>query len=47
MPTCRHCGAEHEAADLVRHERNGLLLVHCPDCNCLMGTYRDPSARRS
>jgi len=35
MPTCNHCGTEHEAPELVRHEREGLLLVHCPDCNCL------------
>ncbi|WP_267642498.1 hypothetical protein [Haloarchaeobius amylolyticus] len=43
MPTCKHCTAEVETEDLIRHERRGLTLVHCPDCNCLMGQYRDPS----
>ncbi len=45
MPTCKHCATEVETEDLVRHERHGLTLVHCPDCNCLLGKYRDPSYR--
>jgi uncharacterized Zn finger protein len=40
MPTCHRCGGSHETADLVRHERARLVLVHCPDCECLMGRYR-------
>jgi len=40
MPTCTHCGSDHPAEDLVRHERPGLTLVHCPTCECLMGRYR-------
>jgi hypothetical protein len=33
--------------DLVRHEREGLLRIHCPDCKGLLGAYHDPSASRS
>lgn len=40
MPVCTHCGAEHDAEDLVRHEMPGLVLVHCPDCERLLGRYR-------
>ncbi|MFC5972425.1 hypothetical protein ACFPYI_13875 [Halomarina salina] len=43
MPTCPNCGADHETAALCRHEREGLVVVHCPDCNFLLGRYRDPS----
>jgi uncharacterized Zn finger protein len=40
MPVCRSCGAEHTAEELVRHEEPRVVLVHCPDCECLMGRYR-------
>ena len=40
MPVCRHCEAEHAAEELVRHESRAVVLVHCPDCGCLMGRYR-------
>lgn len=40
MPTCRYCGAEHTADELIRHERGRLIIVHCPDCEVPMGTYR-------
>jgi hypothetical protein len=40
MPTCRHCSAEVATEDLVRHERPGLVRVHCPQCQCLLGRYR-------
>jgi hypothetical protein len=40
MPTCPRCEATHPAADLVRHEEPRVVLVHCPDCECLLGRYR-------
>ncbi|MFC4360080.1 hypothetical protein ACFO0N_19190 [Halobium salinum] len=40
MPTCHHCDATHTAEELTRHERPGVVLVHCPDCDCLLGRYR-------
>jgi Zn-finger nucleic acid-binding protein len=40
MPTCPHCAAEHDAADLVRHDRSGVTVVHCPDCEFVVGAYR-------
>ncbi len=43
MPTCRGCGGEYDAADLVRHERDGVVVVHCPNCQYRMGTWRDPA----
>jgi uncharacterized Zn finger protein len=46
MPTCQSCGTTHETTALVRHEFHDLLVVHCPDCNCMMGTYRDPGRNR-
>lgn len=39
MPRCNHCGAQHGADELVRHEYDSLVIVHCPECNCLMGQY--------
>jgi Zn-finger nucleic acid-binding protein len=45
MPVCPNCDADHDVTALRRHERRGLLLVHCPDCNRLLGRYRDPTAR--
>jgi hypothetical protein len=45
MPRCTHCETDHDVEALVRHRRGDLLLVHCPDCNCMMGSYRDPSRR--
>jgi phage FluMu protein Com len=47
MPQCRYCDADLDADDLVRHERNALLRVHCPECKNLLGAYRDPSTPRS
>lgn len=45
MPTCKSCGEEHDATDLVRHEGDGVLHVHCPNCECVMGFYRDRALR--
>ncbi|WP_433623134.1 hypothetical protein [Halomicrococcus sp. NG-SE-24] len=39
MPTCKHCDREFVAEDLVRHERGRLVIVHCPDCKHVVGTY--------
>lgn len=47
MPTCTNCGAEREAEELCRHEREGMVLVHCPECNAVLGYYRDRSLRRA
>jgi NAD-dependent SIR2 family protein deacetylase len=44
MPTCRGCGETVDADELERHERDGLVRVHCPDCGFAMGTWRDPAA---
>jgi uncharacterized Zn finger protein len=43
MPTCPHCGTTHETEDLVRHECETLVVVHCPDCSGGLGRYRDPA----
>jgi hypothetical protein len=43
MPNCQSCDGEFAAEDLTRHERAGVVRVHCPDCGCAMGTYRDPA----
>jgi NAD-dependent SIR2 family protein deacetylase len=40
MPVCSHCETDYEVDDLVRHDRRGVLLVHCPSCECLLGRYR-------
>ncbi|EJN60668.1 hypothetical protein [Halogranum rubrum] len=40
MPRCHRCETDHDATDLVRHDRRGVLLVHCPTCSCLLGQYR-------
>ncbi len=45
MPTCDRCGATPTAEELVRHETGDLLVVHCPDCRGLLGTYREPGRR--
>ncbi|MFC4246787.1 hypothetical protein ACFOZ7_07210 [Natribaculum luteum] len=45
MPTCKRCGATPATDELVRHESGDLLLVHCPECRGLMGTYREPGHR--
>jgi hypothetical protein len=47
MPHCRYCDADVDVDDLVRHEREDLLRVHCPECKGLLGAYRDPSTPRS
>ncbi|MGM0590872.1 MAG: hypothetical protein ACQETI_04445 [Halobacteriota archaeon] len=50
MTICPRCGAEHEPEELIRHETERLLLVHCPDCEALLGEYRrhgdDPQTDR-
>jgi len=45
MPTCAHCGQSIPVDELVRHEHETRVVVHCPDCHCVMGQYRDPSLR--
>lgn len=45
MVTCSHCGREYDPDDLVRHEHETRVVVHCPDCHCVLGQYRDPSLR--
>lgn len=40
MPTCRNCSGEFDADDLVRHEAERVLVVHCPDCRAPLGRYR-------
>ncbi|WP_254536311.1 hypothetical protein [Halomarina litorea] len=45
MPTCPHCETDLDASDLCRHEREGLVTVHCPTCNFVLGYYRDRALR--
>ena len=40
MPTCKHCNCECSPAELVRHETDRILLVHCPECEAPLGSYR-------
>ena len=40
MVTCTGCGESYAPDELVRHERGRLLVVHCPDCRCVLGRYR-------
>lgn len=46
MPTCKQCDSILATDDLVRHEEGDLLMVHCPECQNLMGTYREPGYNR-
>lgn len=39
MPRCKRCGAEHDVTEIVRHEHDSLVVVHCPDCMGVMGRY--------
>ena len=45
MPTCPNCECDHDVADLCRHEHEGFVIVHCPDCNFVLGRYRDRALR--
>jgi uncharacterized Zn finger protein len=40
MVTCPSCGSDHPPEELVRHECERLVIVHCPDCEALLGRYR-------
>jgi len=39
MADCPRCGGDFDVDDLVRHERESLVRVHCPDCATLLGDY--------
>lgn len=39
MPKCNRCSGQFDAEDLVRHEYEHLVVVHCPDCGFVMGQY--------
>lgn len=39
VPTCRNCQSELAPEDLIRHDHDELLIVHCPECRFMMGTY--------
>lgn len=41
MVTCNGCGGEFEAAALEHHHRGGIHYVHCPECDCHLGTYNE------
>jgi hypothetical protein len=45
MAHCRYCDVDVDVEDLVRHETDGFVRVHCPECSGLLGTYRDPSQK--
>lgn len=45
MPTCTRCGADHPTEELVRHEQDGMLFVHCPDCQHPFGVYNRRAER--
>lgn len=40
MPTCVRCDGEFTVEELTRHEDGPLLIVHCPDCGMVLGSYR-------
>ena len=39
VPTRKGCAGEFDVEALCRHERAGVVLVHCPDCGRLLGAY--------
>ncbi|WP_435179866.1 hypothetical protein [Halorussus sp. AFM4] len=39
MTTCPGCGRDLDAEELVRHERDRFVVVHCPDCKRPLGRY--------
>ena len=41
MPRCKGCGNECDVTELVRHENEGTVIVHCPECGQLLGTYNE------
>lgn len=41
MVTCVGCEQDFDAAELTRHERDGIHHVHCPDCGRHLGTYNE------
>jgi hypothetical protein len=45
MPTCPGCDGSFDPGALDRHERDGRVVVHCPDCDAVVGTWRDPASR--
>lgn len=50
MTTCKGCGRDLTAEDLVRHERGPTVVVHCPECKRVLGRYNrhgdDPNTDR-
>ncbi|MDY6764259.1 MAG: hypothetical protein SV377_00995 [Halobacteria archaeon] len=40
MSTCKYCDEEFTAEDLIRHEREEVLIVQCPQCKSVLGRYR-------
>jgi uncharacterized Zn finger protein len=47
MATCKACGDEFAPADLIRHDSDRVLVVHCPACGAFMGSYRHHGDRVS
>jgi len=47
MPTCTGCDHEFDPAELVRHETERLVVVHCPSCSTTLGRYRRHGQRSS
>ena len=41
MTTCSYCKRESDVTELVRHEHDGMLFVHCPHCNHVLGVYNE------
>ncbi|MFB6072300.1 MAG: hypothetical protein ABEJ88_04955 [Halobacterium sp.] len=41
MTTCPGCEQRYDADELTRHERDGVVHVHCPDCGQRLGTYNE------
>jgi DNA-directed RNA polymerase subunit RPC12/RpoP len=39
MPRCKRCSGEFEAEELKRHEVDGMVHVHCPNCGFNLGDY--------
>lgn len=45
MPVCPSCETDHDLDALVRHERRSFVVVHCPDCECVLGRYNEHTHR--
>ena len=43
MTRCKGCGEEFDPEELTRHERDGMVHVHCPNCGRRLGDWNEHS----